>query len=125
MAYEMIKLIHMSAALITISGLLLRGYWSISDSPQLTYRLTKILPHLIDTILFLTGLMLLIQMRYYPLYHAWMTLKLILVLVYILNGFYLLKWAKTRRSKIWGMIMAFLLFGAIVSLAYFKPTFIR
>lgn len=124
MAYETIKLIHMSAAVITISGLFLRGYWSLSGSPQLTYRLTKVLPHLIDTILFLTGVMLFIQMRYYPLYHAWMILKLMLVLVYILNGFYLLRWAKTRRSKIWGMSMAFLLFSVIVSLAYFKPTFI-
>lgn len=120
MHYQLLKWVHMGAALITITGFLLRGFWSVIDSPKIHYRTTKILPHLVDTILFVSGIVLLIQMRYYPMQHHWMAMKLFVVLLYILNGFYVLKWAKSKRQKIIGLCIAIALFGYIVGLAYFK-----
>ena len=50
-SFQLLKSIHLTCAVLSISGFLLRGFWMIKNSPLLQHRLTKILPHIVDTLL--------------------------------------------------------------------------
>ena len=45
--YSVLKLVHVSAAIISISGFLLRGLWMLRGSTLLKHRLVRVLPHII------------------------------------------------------------------------------
>ena len=55
MTYFILKTVHIVAAVTAISGFLLRGYWMLTDSDKLQRRVTRILPHVVDTIFLLSG----------------------------------------------------------------------
>jgi len=50
MTYLILKAIHIVAAMTTISGFLLRGYWMLTESDKLQHRVTRIVPHVVDTV---------------------------------------------------------------------------
>jgi uncharacterized membrane protein SirB2 len=53
----------------------------------------------------------------YPFVQAWLTVKVLLLIVYVVLGVYAFKYAKTRRSR-WGFwLAALVVFLAIVSVA--------
>jgi uncharacterized membrane protein SirB2 len=120
MSYTLVKTVHITAAILSISGFILRGYGVYSDAQWLRYRVTKILPHLIDSILFLSGLTLLIKAHFYPTQTPWMAVKLVAVTVYIVSGFFVLKWAKRKSHITIGFLLALSLLSYIVALAHFK-----
>lgn len=121
--YHFIKFIHVFAACFTILGFVLRAVWSLAKSPLLTHKTTKILPHLIDTLLFISGFFLMIQSRYYPTDHPWMAMKFLSVILYIISGFYVLRWARTNFQKTIGLCLGLILLTYIILLAVFKHLF--
>ena len=46
--YVLLKYAHLAFAVVTISGFVLRGYWMLTNSEQLSRRATRIVPHVID-----------------------------------------------------------------------------
>ncbi|HMY91216.1 MAG TPA: SirB2 family protein, partial [Nitrosomonas sp.] len=86
-------------------------------------RWVKILPHVNDTVLLLSAIMLAITIQQNPLENSWLTAKVIGLLTYILLGMVALRFGKTRRTKITAWIMALMVFGYIVLVALTKnPT---
>ena len=61
--YETVKLIHISTVVLTILGFMLRGYWMLTGSPNLRLRVTRIAPHVIDTVLLASGIALIVVLR--------------------------------------------------------------
>lgn len=113
----MIKLIHMSTAFISISLFLLRGFWVFQESPMMTKKWVKILPHVNDTILLITAIMLTMAIQQYPFVDAWLTAKFIALLVYIVFGMFALKRAKEMHNKVLFFVLALLTFSYIVGVA--------
>lgn len=113
----MIKLIHISTAIISISFFLLRGLWVLNDSKMMQRKWVKILPHVNDTILLISAITLAIGIQQYPFVHGWLTAKLVALMVYIVFGMYALKRAKTKNHKIIFFILALITFGYIVMVA--------
>ncbi|MCK4865222.1 MAG: SirB2 family protein [Gammaproteobacteria bacterium] len=113
----MIKLIHMSTAFISISLFLLRGFWVFRESPMMTKKWVKILPHVNDTILLTTATLLAINIQQYPFVHAWLTTKVTALIVYIVFGMFALKRAKEMKNKVVFFILALLTFSYIVGVA--------
>ncbi len=107
-----LKLLHQLAALISISGFLLRGGLMLADSTLLRQRWMRTWPHFIDTLLLLSGLWMACNLQLHPGNSHWLAAKLIALLVYIALGFFALRLGKTRRIR----MMAFA--GAIVCFAY-------
>lgn len=82
----------------------------------------KKLPHAIDTLLLVTGILLIIITNQYPSFGNWITIKLIAVVVYILLGMAALKWT---RSKLWTALTfaaALSVFASIVVLVLNRNT---
>ncbi len=107
LSYQAIKSIHLAAVTLTIIGFIIRAFLAINNSSWLKGRVIKILPHIIDTILFGSGLTLLWQAKFYPTTNNWMAIKLILIFLYLICGFYVLKLAKFKYQNWWGWLYVF------------------
>jgi uncharacterized membrane protein SirB2 len=120
--YSTLKLIHISAAILTISGFVLRGYWMLSGSPKLQLKLTKILPHILDTIFLASGIALLVTLHLPLLSQAWLMTKIAALLVYIVLGAIALGRGKTLRARTTAFMLALATFAYIYGVAISKST---
>ena len=96
---DILKAVHVGSALISISGFVLRGVWMLQDSPLRRARATRILPHVVDTVLLLSAVALMLRIAQYPFVHAWLSAKLLALLAYIVLGSVALKYGKSRRVR--------------------------
>lgn len=81
--YLMLKHLHMTFALLTALSFLLRGIWMLRGSAWLQRKPVRILPHIIDTFLLITGVVIAVYIGYKPSEQPWLMAKLIAVVVYI------------------------------------------
>ncbi len=109
--YALIKSLHALTALVTITGFVLRGYWMLSGNPLLEQKLTRILPHVIDTLFLASGILLLFNLGWAPLREPWMLFKIAGLVGYILLGMVALRFGKTRGSKATAFVAAIAVFA--------------
>jgi uncharacterized membrane protein SirB2 len=93
--------------------------WKFFFPHLLQQRWVKILPHTIDSILFVSGITLTILIQQYPFVHDWITIKFFAVLTYIICGALVLKYAKTSIGRIVALIIAALSAIYIILLAFY------
>lgn len=122
-AYLMIKFVHVSSAVISFLGFSLRGYWMLVESPRLQNRISRVLPHIIDTVLLLSAITLVLMSRQYPFVVDWVTLKIGLLVVYIVLGTVALKRGRTRQIRIIALGSALVTILTIFYVAITKPVF--
>ena len=115
--YYLTKLAHQFCALISLSLFLLRGVWMLQESPQRARRWVKIVPHIVDTLLLASAVGLTLMLQQYPLTHAWLSAKLIALLLYIGLGLVALRYGKTKGVRATAWIGAIAVFAYIVSVA--------
>jgi uncharacterized membrane protein SirB2 len=113
----LIRNIHLLCVGLTLLSFILRGIWMLRDSPWLQRRAVKIVPHLIDTILLLSGVALAMDIQQYPITHSWLSAKLAALLLYIILGSIALKRGKTNRWRGLAWIGALAVFGYIIAVA--------
>lgn len=116
-SYLLIKYIHVSCAVLSLTGFVIRGIWLIQSSSMLQNRWVKRLPHLVDILLLSTALIMVYQSAQYPFVEPWLTTKVLLLLLYILLGMVALRWGKTRNIRIAAWLLAVLVFLYIVAVA--------
>jgi uncharacterized membrane protein SirB2 len=110
-------MIHVSCVVASGTFFLVRGVWMLLDSPLLQHPVARIAPHIIDTILLASAIVLAITIRQYPITDDWLTVKVVLLVVYILLGTVALKRGKTKRIRSICLVLALLTFGFMVSVA--------
>jgi uncharacterized membrane protein SirB2 len=100
-----LKLIHLTTVTITISLFVIRGLGLFMNAKFMSQKWIKIVPHINDTILLISGIWLAIQIEQYPLVHDWLTAKLLALLIYIGLGLAVFRFAHNRRQQIvfWGL----------------------
>ena len=103
--YMMAKHLHMTAVGLSILFFVFRFIWSQFDATALSKKWVKILPHIIDTVLLASAIWLCIILSQYPLVNAWLTFKVVGVVLYIVFGLFALKKAKTALGK-WSVFVA-------------------
>lgn len=120
MDYSALKHLHMTLAMISLFGFLLRGFLRLGDSPLLQRKWLRITPHVIDTLLLATALALVAMLQPFPFGHGWLAAKLLGLVVYIALGIYTLRLARTRAQQATGLVLAFLTFAYILAVAFSK-----
>ena len=103
--YMMAKHLHLTAVGLSILFFVFRFIWSQFDATALNKKWVKILPHIIDTVLLASAIWLCFILSQYPFVNAWLTFKVIGVVLYIVFGLFALKKAKTKLSK-WSFFVA-------------------
>ncbi len=117
--YMMAKHLHLTAVGLSILFFVFRFIWSQFDASSLSKKWVKILPHVIDTVLLASAIWLCILLSQYPFVNAWLTFKVIGVVLYIVFGLFALKKAKTTLGK-WGFFVAAL--GVLMATAMVAVT---
>jgi uncharacterized membrane protein SirB2 len=120
MPFEWLKLLHAGSALLSISGFALRGYWMLTGDPRLRSRLTRVLPHILDTLLLASAIGMLAIWQANPFESAWLSAKIAALLCYIGLGMVAFRFGKTRRVRGIACGMALLVAAYIVAVAFTK-----
>jgi len=123
MAYTVLKDIHITCVVLTISLFSLRGWWMLRGSPLLNRPWVRIAPHVVDTTLLTSALALAWTIRQYPFVNGWLTAKLLALFLYIGLGTLALKRGRTRKIRTLCLILALGTFAYIVSVALTKTPF--
>lgn len=89
----------------------------LRESPLLQHRMTKILPHIIDTVLLLSAITLAYQLALSPLSNPWLMAKIIALLLYIFLGTIALKRGPTKRIRLASWILAQMVFIYMITVA--------
>lgn len=97
--YFYLKVIHVTCALLSVSGFALRGYWRLLDHPAAQHRLTRVLPHVLDTLLLASAVGMLIIWGISPLAFGWLTAKVLALLLYIGLGMVVMRFAGTQKAR--------------------------
>ncbi|MDQ2068971.1 SirB2 family protein [Natronospira bacteriovora] len=117
--YMGIKHLHMTLALLSILGFMLRGGWLLVTGEKPANRFAKIAPHVLDTLLLLSGIVLLGMTGWAFLTQGWMLLKLLFVAAYI--GVGIAAFRAGAGSLRWGLFfLAVLLFVQTMAIAFSK-----
>lgn len=124
MSYLAIKYLHVTSVVLSGSFFLLRGLWMLRESDLLQRRWVKVLPHIIDTLLLGSALVMVFWSRQYPFVQPWLTAKLLALVVYIVLGSVALKRGKTRAVRGWAFVAALATFAYIVAVAHTRQAMI-
>jgi uncharacterized membrane protein SirB2 len=115
--YETLRAAHVAAVVISIGLFALRGAWMLADSPLLTTRVVRILPHVVDTVLLAAGVGLAVLSHQYPFVQPWLTAKIVGLVLYIVLGSIALKRGRSRGVRILALTAALAVVAWIVATA--------
>lgn len=115
--YLSLKYLHAGLALLSVSGFALRWFWMCRGSPLLEHTITRRLPHIIDSLFLLTGIILALAISQYPFVHDWLTAKVIGLVLYIIFGTLALKRAPNLIWKSFFFVLALATFAYILGVA--------
>src|SRR3990172_7406039 len=92
--FSILKTIHVGCVILSITGFVIRGVWMIRESPWLAKTWVRVAPHIIDTALLVSAILLTLQIRQYPFVHGWLTAKVLALAAYIVIGAIGLKYSR-------------------------------
>ena len=118
--YASLKLLHVTLATVSISGFLLRAWWSINASPLLETRLARTAPHVVDTLFLLAGVGMIWSASLPVADLTWLHAKFAGLVLYILAGTIAIKRGRTRQTRIMATILAVGLFAWVVGISIRK-----
>lgn len=118
--YLVIKTAHISLVCASLSLFFLRAFWAINDRLQHKGLWVRRLPILIDTLLLSSGILLIYLSGFSPLHHHWLSIKLALLVLYIISGTVALKHNRVDIRLLFTFV-ALALIAAMMILAHFKP----
>jgi uncharacterized membrane protein SirB2 len=109
--------VHVAAVMASGGLFALRGAGVLAGARWPMFAPLRYLSYTIDTVLLTAALMLATILHQYPFVHAWLTVKVLLLVGYIVLGTLALKRARTRRARAWCFAAAVLLYLFIASVA--------
>ena len=117
MDYLAVKHLHMSCAALSGALFVLRGFWMLRGSAMLQQRWVRTAPHLVDTALLSSALVMVFWSGQYPFAQPWLGAKVVALLLYIVLGAVALKRGRTARIRALALTGALALFAYIVAVA--------
>jgi uncharacterized membrane protein SirB2 len=115
--YLQIKWVHVAAVIASGSLFALRGLaLQLGGTWAMAWPL-RYLSYAIDTVLLTAALMLATMLHAYPFAQAWLTVKVLLLALYVILGTYALRRGRTPRVRRYCWLAALFVFAAIISVA--------
>ncbi|MGH8042435.1 MAG: SirB2 family protein [Rudaea sp.] len=115
--FAQIKFVHILCVILSGSVFTLRGLMMLAGSEQVYHPLLRRTSYLIDTTLLAAGVTLAWMLHQYPFVHAWLTVKVVLLAVYIVLGVFALRRGRSRATRAGFYLAALAVFLFIVSVA--------
>ena len=92
----------------------------LRDSSMLNRRWVRVAPHVIDSVLLGSALLMVFLSGQYPFVQGWLTAKVLALLAYIALGTVALKHGRNKTVRVCAFIAALAVFAYIVSVALSK-----
>jgi uncharacterized membrane protein SirB2 len=123
MSYLAVK--HLHVTFVALSGIffLVRGVLMLADAPALQRRFFRIAPHIVDTLLLASALVMVVWSAQYPFVQSWLTAKVIALDVFIALGTIALKPGKSKGLRTGAFIAALAVFAYIIKVAVTRQVF--
>lgn len=118
-----VKSIHVACAYLSLLGFFVRGLWMLADSPLLQSRRVKVTPHVIDTVLLLSAIVLAVNWPGALVDQPWLLAKISALLLYIGLGLVALRFGRTKRLRAVAWLAGLLVFAYILSVAFSKSVY--
>lgn len=115
--YLLLKHLHVTCVVLSVTGFFLRGVWMLTDSPLLDRLWVRVLPHVNDTLLLLAAIGLSVVQQQYPFVHGWVTAKVLGLLAYIGFGMFALRRGRSKAVRAGFWLASLASFAYIVSVA--------
>lgn len=121
--YVLLRHLHITCAILSVSGFALRGgLWLVGSSlPKRTW--VRRATDANDTLLLLAAVGLAIVTHQYPFQTSWVTAKLLALLLYIVLGVVLFRFARSTRMRAVVWATALLIAAFIFSVALSKSPY--
>lgn len=110
--YLTLRQAHIGFALLSVSLFVLRGCLMLARSPHVQSAWLKYPSYVIDTMLLTLALVLMTVIQQYPVGTSWLTMKVTLLVVYVLLGSIALKRGPTQGVR------AVAFFAALLTVAF-------
>lgn len=115
--YAEIKWVHVAAVLLSGSLFALRGIAMLCGAGWHMAAPLRYLSYTIDTVLLTAAMMLATVLQQYPFVQGWLTMKVLLLVVYVVLGSYALKRGATRAVRTRAFVAALVVYAYIISVA--------
>jgi uncharacterized membrane protein SirB2 len=115
--YVQIKWVHVAAVIASGSLFALRGTGTLAGASWPMWAPLRYLSYTIDTVLLTAALMLVTLLHQYPFVQAWLTVKVLLLVVYVVLGSLALKRGRTPALRAWCYFAALAVYLFIASVA--------
>lgn len=112
-----LKHVHIACVILSGAGFFIRGVWMMRESPRLRNTWVRVLPHIVDTTLLVSAILLTLQIQQYPFVHGWLSAKVLALVAYIVIGAIGLKYGRTKKIRVIAWIAALVVFLYIVLVA--------
>jgi uncharacterized membrane protein SirB2 len=113
----MIKILHLTFILLSISSFVGRVYLAEKRPEMLEQKWIKVGPHIVNTLLLITGLMLIFQGQWLSGEFGWIVAKIIALLGYIGLGMIAIKSQGALRWQAFAGAIACFMYIAIVAVS--------
>jgi len=117
MSLLLLKSVHISCVASSYMLFMLRGIWSMNGSPIMRRRWVRVVPHVVDTLLLASAIALAFSIKQYPFVDAWLTAKVIGLLLYIALGSVSLRFGRRKSIRFSAWLAAQAVFAYIVLVA--------
>jgi uncharacterized membrane protein SirB2 len=108
---------HITLAIVSVSIFTLRGLLMLANSAHANSAWLKYPSYTVDTLLLTAALMLTSVIHQFPFQTGWLTMKVVLLVVYVLLGSIALKRGRTRRVRAGAFAAALLTVGFLFTVA--------
>lgn len=115
--YSEIRLVHIVAVLVSGGLFAMRGAVLFAGGRWAMAAPLRYLTYAVDTVLLTAALMLMTIVRQYPFVDAWLTVKVLLLVVYIVLGVLAFRPARTRAVRLGCWLAALAVYAYIFSVA--------
>ena len=115
--YTQIKAFHVFVALLSGSLFALRGGFSLAGARWPNAAVVRYSSYAIDTALLTAALMLATILPGAMFANGWLTVKVTLVVLYVVLGVFAMRRAKTKRMRVASYVAALLVFVSIYAIA--------
>lgn len=121
--YPQVKWLHVAAVILSGALFAARGLLMLAHSRWTHHALLRFSSYAIDTVLLAAALALAAMLRQYPFVQAWLTVKVLLLLLYIVLGSYALKRGRSHGVRAACYAAALAVYACIIVVARSRSMF--
>lgn len=112
-----LRTLHVAAVAVSISLFVFRAGLRLADAALLQNRFLRVAPHVVDTVLLASAVLLTLIVHEYPFVNGWLTAKVVGLAAYVVLGSIAIRRGRTPAVRATALVAALLVVGFIVGTA--------